>query len=208
MWISILYLGKCSNFRNITEYGTASCMYVCMWTSTCLRLLHYAVIYQHQCSFQSIVDYVPVWLVCSVLCRICQELQQYSKFTCFICASSWFSSEIRKQLGSRRSFVSSDSGLGLVAGSYEHGNEHSSSMKEGKLLNYLKVYQLLQKNSAPRSWYSKAGTTWTFWKLTAFCTLPLPCFLSQWSSAVSHRKMNPHNGKGGIVGRKHLVQGC
>lgn len=90
------------------------------------------------------MDYVPVCLVYSVSRRICRELQQYSKCTCFICASSWFFSEIRKRLGSRRSFVSSDSGLGLVAGSCEHGNEHSASMKEGKLLNYLKVHQLLQ----------------------------------------------------------------
>jgi hypothetical protein len=36
-----------------------------------------------------------------------------------------------------------------VAGSYEHGNEPSGSIKSGEFVEYLSDYQLLKKGSDP-----------------------------------------------------------
>jgi hypothetical protein len=43
------------------------------------------------------------------------------------------------------------SGQGPLAGSCEHGNEPSGSIKGEKFVGYLRDYQLLRKGSVPRS---------------------------------------------------------
>jgi hypothetical protein len=45
----------------------------------------------------------------------------------------------------------SGSGYGPAAGSCEHGNEHSRSIKGGEFLDYLSDYWLLKKTFAPWS---------------------------------------------------------
>jgi hypothetical protein len=47
--------------------------------------------------------------------------------------------------------LDSDSGLGPVLGSCEHGNESLGSMKGRKLLEQLSDYDLLKKESGPWS---------------------------------------------------------
>jgi hypothetical protein len=44
---------------------------------------------------------------------------------------------------------STDSVQGPVAGSFEHNNGPSVSIKDGEFLDYLSYYKLLKKDSAP-----------------------------------------------------------
>jgi hypothetical protein len=39
-----------------------------------------------------------------------------------------------------------------MAGSFEHGNESSSSVKGGEFLDRVRNYQIARKNSAPWNW--------------------------------------------------------
>jgi hypothetical protein len=56
MRISTVYPGMYSTLPDITDYGTASCVCVCLWNCADTRT-------STVCLLQSVVDNFPLWLV-------------------------------------------------------------------------------------------------------------------------------------------------